>query len=646
VFSLKVLKKIPSLITRDGIFLFLAIAVFIATFGLIALMKYFQFGYNGLDLAIINQSFYLTLHGDIFGSTIHPPSYWADHFSPAIFLLLPFYFFWPQPTTLLLMQVIVIALCAIPIYLIAKKIFNQSPWPLALAILWLINPFVHNITLFEFHLLSFGVFGILWMFYFYQTNKWWSFIIIGILTLLIREDLSLVVATFGILSLLDKKSFKWIIVPIISATLYFFFSLNLINEVSLDSGYKFLLYYSWLGSSLNEIIFNAITKPWLLIFKVISPGSIIISLALLLPLALSSLFKPKYLILSSLVFLQLVSGTSWQWLSVVLVTQYSSLLLPGIFIAGIHGIKKITDHKNYKLILLKHQNFLVLVTLTSLLSAISFGPLPGAMAELASKNKTTTLEKKELLAQIPPETSLASSYDSLGILSSRKQLASLNYAFLEKLQFGFSDYQLPAQTDYILLNTEDYLSYVIQYKNHQLYSNAFKAGVINWPLNLDNYGLIKTVDNWALLKKDYSSTDNLVTETNVTPKPKNESTENLLGIKFLGLTKKSSGQLELWWEKTALIEPDMAVTINFIKNKLIIKSKTLPLGYGLLKNNDENFFSMIYQPPAEIANQYDRIGIQLTKIEKGYIEVNKLRGLSPAFQYSTTSQELTILLNE
>jgi len=79
----------------------LGIIIYIALFGFLSLWKYFNFHYNALDLAIINQAFYNSTLGNFFASSIHPPTYLGDHFTPILFLLLPFYFLWPRPETLL-----------------------------------------------------------------------------------------------------------------------------------------------------------------------------------------------------------------------------------------------------------------------------------------------------------------------------------------------------------------------------------------------------------------------------------------------------------------------------------------------------------------------------------------------------------------
>ena len=57
----------------------IATAIYILLFGAIGVWRYGNFSYNAMDLAILNQVFYNSAHGDLFASSVHPPTYLADH---------------------------------------------------------------------------------------------------------------------------------------------------------------------------------------------------------------------------------------------------------------------------------------------------------------------------------------------------------------------------------------------------------------------------------------------------------------------------------------------------------------------------------------------------------------------------------------
>ena len=118
IFSIS--SKASSLSRFFSKWLWITIGIYVITFGFISLWKYFNFAYNALDLAIINNVFYQTSLGQLFGSSIHPPSYLGDHFTPVIFLLIIPYLVFAAPPILLILQTFILSLTAWPIYLMAK----------------------------------------------------------------------------------------------------------------------------------------------------------------------------------------------------------------------------------------------------------------------------------------------------------------------------------------------------------------------------------------------------------------------------------------------------------------------------------------------------------------------------------------------
>ena len=253
-------KNLASLLQKDKLFLWLFIVLYFIFFTIICLNKYHNFGYNGLDLAILNQVFFNSAQGNLFQFSVHPGSYLGDHFELIIPLLLPLYLIFRHPLALLTLQTLILALTALPIFLIAKNVLAK-PWPLVIALIWLLNPFVQNINLFEFHILPFAIFLLLFAFYFYQQNNFKAFLLFSFLSLLVREDVALVVFMFSLLSLLDKKGWKWVIWPAGLAMIWFVAAIGLVSQFTPSGSYKFLHYYSWLGSTTGEMVINFFARP-------------------------------------------------------------------------------------------------------------------------------------------------------------------------------------------------------------------------------------------------------------------------------------------------------------------------------------------------------------------------------------------------
>ena len=215
--------------------LWIAIILYIVVFTAISFWKYDRFLYNGLDLAIYNNVFWNTSQGDWFRSSIHDPSYLGDHFEPLMLVLLPFTMLWRDPRMLLLLQTIILALTAIPIYFIVRFQIADFRLQILLPLFWLLNPFVHNANLFEFHMLVFAPFFLFWMWYFFLKRDFTLFFFSMLGALLVREDVSFIVFMFGVVALFSqpflssqerievrsRNKIFWILVPILLSTIWF-----------------------------------------------------------------------------------------------------------------------------------------------------------------------------------------------------------------------------------------------------------------------------------------------------------------------------------------------------------------------------------------------------------------------------------------
>ncbi len=279
--------------------------------------KYYLLGYNALDLAIYNNVFYNAATGNGWWSSIQGHNYFADHFEPLLYILLPFYWLWPSPLNLLLWQSIIIASVTIPIYLIAKNIINQK-LAVVLALAWLINSLAWNINLHEWHLLPLAIPLLLGAYYFYLKNNYKYYFIFLILALLVREDVAIAVGGFFLLGLIEKKSLRWYLTPLFMSLGYFVVA-NIIISHFQTGGSRFQVYYEWL---LN-------TNLWQFILHFFSLGNIEMILGLLLAFLFLPLLAGNYLILAFGPLFQFILGEPGGS-NIIVDTHYASLFIPAL----------------------------------------------------------------------------------------------------------------------------------------------------------------------------------------------------------------------------------------------------------------------------------------------------------------------------
>lgn len=412
-----------------------AIFIYIVIFSAACLWKYGLFAYNGLDLAIFNNVFWQTAQGRLFEMTIHPHSYLGDHAGFGLLALVPFYVLWRDPQLLLILQTAALAITAWPIYLLARHFFGDRTdrWqlaPLAISAAWLLNPIVHNINLYEFHLLPFALPFLFLMLLAYERGQAVRFLVFALLAMLWREDVSFVVAAVGLLAAIEKKSWWWRVTPILFGAAWFMAAGALVAAFAPAGSYKFAIYYSWM-----------IETPSNIFQHLISVANFEMLLGFGLPLLFLPFAAPTRLVLAGGPLLQILlsapggSGT-------ILQTHYAVLFLPALFAALIAALKISADGRLAR----RNSPFNRPIILGGLLVVTVYGALTlGPITHLRSteEQRLNAQDAQLIIANTPADEAVAASYSLLPHLSSRDYIYSTRYLFLGVQQFGTGPFELP-----------------------------------------------------------------------------------------------------------------------------------------------------------------------------------------------------------
>lgn len=190
-------------------FLAAMIGCYIIGFSLFTLMRFYTYR-TYIDLGVFDQAFFTALHGRLFYETpdiivIPSGSFLGTHFAPILFLLLPIYGLSPRPETLLILQTVFIALGAIPIYLTGVHVLGRHRVSLALAGVYLLNPAIHSLNIFDFHLEAFLPFFLGMTYYFLLRKIWRRFLIFLGLSLITIEFAPIIVVAMCASVLLSDR---------------------------------------------------------------------------------------------------------------------------------------------------------------------------------------------------------------------------------------------------------------------------------------------------------------------------------------------------------------------------------------------------------------------------------------------------------
>lgn len=491
-------RNLPVIVLATGI------TLYCLTFLILTFWKLGHFYYDNLDLAIFNQVFFNILNGDLFRATIHPPTYLGDHFSPFIFLLIPFYALAPGPEALLTLETLIIGLTAIPIYLIAKHILGSSrQWlSVGIASLWLLNPTVHNMNFFEFALIPFAAFFLLWAIYFYLKEKKLGFILMLILALIVREDVALIIIFFSLLAWVDKRPLFWKLFPIAASGIYSAISFPIISYFTATGSYKFLGYYGWLGgTSVPSIIISFLAHPIQVISHQLTFKNLEFVLGLTFPFFFLAFTRSKYILL-------LLAPLGQVWLStqggsaLILMTHYVGFFLFALFVIFITRIRKIEDGVWPRLIpksLRNKSSLYFIIFSATVYASLTYGSVVPALSAWTEANQKDA--KAELVWIVPDDVPVAATFELLTPLSTRSSIYAFHYAVVGKNQFALTDYSLPPDTEYLAIDWQDILKMQFHFDEHHAFGPYAASVSKRIRATLSEFELIYANGSIALWKK-------------------------------------------------------------------------------------------------------------------------------------------------
>lgn len=485
--------------------LIIAVVAWAVLMTAIAAWKYFTFQYRDLDLAYFTQAIWNTAHLRPFSLTIHPGLTLGDHAEWLILPLGAIFAFLPHPLTLLALQALALALGALPLYRFARRRL-PARWAMGAAMGYLALGALWNTALFEFHLLPFAVPLLLFAADSYDRRAHRSFLIYLLAALAVREDIALIALGFSTLAWLDRRENKWKWNPAALAASVLLLDWLVIKKFAVTGGYKFAIYYSWLGQSPAEAAAKILSDPFYFFGHFFSLPAIELVIGLLLPVLFLPLVRPRWLALSALPALGLLLTSSGGGLLAVQM-HYGSILMPGIALASVDAANTLLFWKTkifpWAPLAGRDRGMLAVILIIAL--AFSFwtiGPLQGLVRGTFRPVADAALAR-ELLGQIPKNSSVAASEIFLPALAKRQNLFALKYVYLGKTQYGVADYSLSEPPDYLALDAREALIGAVNYPTLSWTKPLYSDGPsrLRQLLAAGRYGLVWQGGPYSLWQK-------------------------------------------------------------------------------------------------------------------------------------------------
>jgi uncharacterized membrane protein len=281
-----------------------------------------------------------TLQGLPFFDSMMGTNFLGDHFEPVLAVCALAFKVWPSPAALLIIQCLALALAVVPLIGLARRASRRNALVLAAALLFMLNPFLHLVSEFDFHPESLFIPAALWALLFWEQGRLWAAALVVLPCLGLKEDVPLALAAFGMYAAFWGASARqrkagWVLAAFALAA----FAVIVLKVIPHFAGSRVSIHhdrYASLGTSAGEMIRNILLQPWIVPLRLLRPGVLGAWAALLGSVAFLPLAAPAALVPALGACLHhLLSDYRAQY---SLVSQYSAQTVPFLFYAALKGL--------------------------------------------------------------------------------------------------------------------------------------------------------------------------------------------------------------------------------------------------------------------------------------------------------------------
>ena len=253
-------------------------------------------------------------------------THFAVHFSPILYLLMPFCFFCDIGAVLVFAQIILVLSGVFPMFLICRQLKLSNIKTTVISFLYLLYPVMSSGSFYDFHENAFLAPLILWTLYFSHKKKWYNTLLMFVfafLVLSVKEDAAIYIAFIALYMIFGRKRYVVGASMFAISVAYFFFAIAMIAhfQQAMELGAEGNMLGSRFahiigpGASFSELIKVLILNPSLYIVKSLNINKLIYILNMFLPLAFLPIItrKPsRWILLGPLYILNIVPDYSPQ----------------------------------------------------------------------------------------------------------------------------------------------------------------------------------------------------------------------------------------------------------------------------------------------------------------------------------------------
>lgn len=288
------------------------IAVYVVVFTAMNWRLWFNLRIPHGDSAMYEEHLWNLTHGKGFRSYLDQGLFLGEHIQVIHLLLLPLHWVWPSHLLLELCESTALAIGAIPVFRMAQRSTGSSRAGLLLAAAYLLYFPLHyldiEVDLKTFRPESFCVPFFLFAFDALEQRRLRRMCVLLLIALSAKEDYSIIIAPLGVWIAFqcyfgklggEAKDRHRILLGLgiaVFGVAYLILATRfVIPWFRGGAELHYVKYFSKFGNSMNEVVWNMLTKPSLLFGELATAGTLMYALSMLLPIGFIALLSPSRL---------------------------------------------------------------------------------------------------------------------------------------------------------------------------------------------------------------------------------------------------------------------------------------------------------------------------------------------------------------
>ncbi len=380
-------------------------------------------GTSSYDSALYDQGMWLLSRFDAPFVTLMGRNLFGDHTSFILLLLVPLYWIAPGAWIMFTAQSAAIAAGAIPVFLYGRRRLGSEWLALIGAGTYLLHPAVGWTNLENFHpdaflgvFVGFAIYGAL-------ERRWRVYAVFVILSLLVKEDVSLVIVPLGIWVAL-RRDRRIGLVTVFGSVAFMAVAMLLVMRsligVPTRNGWRIPFGGPW------GLVDTTVTDPTALVRHLRSDGRPWYLVQMTAPFAWLFMRLPDVAMISAVVLCTNVLSTFWYQYQIDY--HYSLVAVPALAIGTLYAIGAMGSHvmsvRGHRLAIPTRSLAMTALAVASLVTALLWAPSPLGRTDswYGHRDNIYATSARELLVDIPTDAVVSANYRLTPQLAYREEI--------------------------------------------------------------------------------------------------------------------------------------------------------------------------------------------------------------------------------